>query len=392
MAFALPLTPFFNSLALSFLILMNVWFAISERSKFRPEFLLLAVPIVLQLVTLIYAFDKTDAVAYLIRQSPMLLLPLLVGLNWGKASRYQGRIRNAYYIGLFLSCIISLSMGAVDAISTRDWSAMQYYALADVLSMHPTYYSLYLVTGLGLLLFDKKVDARLWALYGGMWLVTLVFLQSRMALLLVILLILGKVLSGTGRKAIKQLLPILALLVLFLLVFPGVTERGRDLFIESGASEELIGTTDETGVSQRAWLWRNAVERIWEQPIKGYGLRSQRSLFQWQVHKDALAENRSGKYMEAAWYVGSLNLHNQFLQWAYEGGLIILLIIIGSMIALITISWHQRNWNFLLAYFIFICFLCSENLLDRQLGIYFYSFMLTVLLTAETKPNKIEDQ
>ena len=55
-----------------------------------------------------------------------------------------------------------------------------------------------------------------------------------------------------------------------------------------------IGSIEEDGIQQRKWLWTAAWEQYEDQPVFGYGLGSQRNIFQWKVEKSLLESKNLG--------------------------------------------------------------------------------------------------
>jgi O-antigen ligase len=162
-----------------------------------------------------------------------------------------------------------------------------------------------------------------------------------------------------------------------------ITEDMKGL---SKYDEPLIGILEENGVTQRMWLINEALLQIKENPWLGHGLRSQRKLFSWKIHKKGLAEQQSFTYREAAWKVSKLNLHNQYLQVFYEGGIFGLVLFIFPLAIILYLAFKKKNGSFLIPYIIFLLILITENLLDRQMGIYYFAVFLPLLYLAKEKP------
>ena len=138
-----------------------------------------------------------------------------------------------------------------------------------------------------------------------------------------------------------------------------------------------IGTMEEDGVQQRKWLWITAFGQVIEKPFFGYGLGAQRNIFRWKVEKGLLmSTNIERPYEDAAKEIAKLNLHNQYLQLWYETGLFGLLAFLFAMGWILFSIKDVWSTGFGLVLLMFLCFLFTENLLDRQIGIYFYSFVL----------------
>ena len=119
-----------------------------------------------------------------------------------------------------------------------------------------------------------------------------------------------------------------------------------------------------------------AWEQIQERVVFGYGLKSQQDIFKWKVHKEILKNNSDVPYKKAALEVAQLNLHNQYMQLLYESGIVGLILFVFGSVLIIYHGIRKKNTLFLLIYGSFLIFLFTENLLDRQMGLYFYSFLI----------------
>ena len=176
----------------------------------------------------------------------------------------------------------------------------------------------------------------------------------------------------------SSFLVILSLIVLFLI--PASFKKAKQIFPETEDYSVLIGTNAEDGITQRVWLWGTAIDHVKERPVLGFGLKSQQALFKWKVHKQILETENDPAYDKAALQVAGLNLHNQYLQIFYEAGIMGLSIFLLSIVLAFRVAIRLKNKLFIFIYATFLVFLFTENLMDRQMGIYFYSFMMPFFL------------
>ena len=136
------------------------------------------------------------------------------------------------------------------------------------------------------------------------------------------------------------------------------------------------GNSEENGVSQRIWLWRTALNETKKKPIFGYGLRSQRTLFFKMVHKTTLEKNLNFRVRESMLENAKKNLHSQYLQWFFDLGFFGTTIILFGLIYLPLAIKNSSKVEFILLYCLFIVIMITENLMDRQAGILFWSVCL----------------
>ena len=84
-------------------------------------------------------------------------------------------------------------------------------------------------------------------------------------------------------------------------------------------------------------------------------------------------------YSIATKEIASKNLHNQYVQTIYELGFVGGFVYLISIVVLLWKGYKNKKSDFLLVFGFFLLFLITENLLERQLGIYFYAFIVTLL-------------
>jgi len=337
------------------------------------------VPYLLFLASFPYAFDSLDAGKYLIRTSIILVLPILIALGAPEAGRFKNQVISFYIYGLLISCVLTIVFGLFYFLQDWDIGRLQYYDLAEYMHLHPSYYSLYLLVGLALLLNTDVIKYKYKVLAFVLFTLMIVLLQSRMAYGILILLFLLRLKDLEKIKSYFWVTGVSIALAALIFVVPDSYKRIKETLIPSVAHSDLIGNELENGVTQRLWLWQNAIRQVSERPIFGYGLRSQKKVYKWKIQKENLSSEHGRSYNLAAMTIGSLNLHNQYLQILYDTGVLGLLIFIGSILLAFRRAVSRRNKLFILVYSIFLMFLFTENLLDRQMGIYFYGFILPIL-------------
>lgn len=370
------LTPFISSLALALFLLGHALFPKDWRSKNLRLALVFGIPYLIYLFSSTYSYNSYEAMKYLIRTLPMVILPFLIAINKGQFSNLKEFVILFYIYGLFVSCVLSLTIGAYFYSNTGDVQAFLYYDIAEYLSLHPTYYSLYLIVGIVLLLFSTIRIRGLKIIAFILFTLTIVLLQTRIAYVVLGLLLIVKIFNSPLKQRLYLLGVLGSLMIIILLIIPSSFKQSKQIFPETSDYSILIGTDDENGITQRIWLWKTAWEQIQERVIFGYGLKSQQDIFKWKVHKEILKNNSDVPYKKAALEVAQLNLHNQYMQILYESGIVGLILFVFASVLIIYHGFRQKNTLFLLIYSSFLIFLFTENLLDRQMGLYFYSFLI----------------
>lgn len=388
MAFCITSFPGVASIGLILFVISQLWGWFSDRKKPR---LLLILPFVLIFLPyvfgLVYSPDINYGVEVILKVSALIIIPFTMSLRKTFPKDTVENTKKIYVLGVSLSCLISLGIANLSYFLNGDTSVFTYYDLAGILHLHPTYLSFYILIAF---LFVPEFSKR--PLKMGFYLifiVTVLLLESRMAYILGLIILIYQIgiLSRRRRSALFLIfLPITLILVFF---FSPLSKRMSQLTVIDYTGNH-VGTTMENGVNQRLWLWVNAIEQIKKQPILGFGLGSQKSVFRWEIQKKLLYNSYDERKTSSAKSLSHFNLHNQYLQYLYEFGLVGLLTFIFGLGLLAYLLYRNRGFLGYIVLSMFCVFLLTENMLDRQMGLYIFSFILSFLLFSH--PRQLYDQ
>lgn len=379
-AFTFGLGTFINSLGLIVFLLSTVFriFFSKEKGLHNYKTLLFSIPFFLYLICYSYAYDSKDASSFVVKSLPILIIPLLLAKAHLSVNLAE-KVKDYFIKGMAVSIVIAIIISGFNFVDNGyEISYLHYYDLAETLSFHPTYYSMYLLTACVFaserhrFSTDKKM-----LLFLILFVFGIVLLQTRAAYLLIFVLFLVRLIRGNNLKYKFSFLFIFIFMLLLGLFMPGNSERLGETFRVNNS--QLIGDIGENGITQRIWLWNEAISHVKEHPFFGHGLRSQRAYFYKRVHKDMLKSKVTHHQMAA--YIGnaSKNLHNQYLQILYESGAFGLVVFFLGIYFIFKSSIIRVSNSFVLVFVFYLVFLITENILDRQHGIYFYSFIFPIL-------------
>lgn len=377
--FSFALTPIFSSLSLILFVLvalMNVHIIYLK----KREFLSIGC---FSFLFILYAFGllTTDflprAWELVKRLSPIFFIPLLIVLTQAYNKINYTKFRISFCLGIFLSCLISLGYGLFRFIRYDDLKYLFYFDFTSLFHLHPTYYALYIITAMWFVN-ECRIKVQFKVLAHGIFFCCLVLLQSKIGIILFILFLLYSI-SINHRKGKKALLIFGILSISLLVAFAFINKESRinELFKTRNSFD--IGTNNEDGISQRFWLWHTAIEHLGEKPLTGFGLGSKENLFSWKVQKDVLESDYISAHEKAIKKISQLNLHNNYMQIAYEFGLVGFMLFITSIILVFKITRSTHNFSFIAIYTFFLIILVVEVALNRQMGIYFYAYILGML-------------
>ncbi len=379
-SFSFSLTPFFSSLLLSCFVLLGV-FHIQKTNAFFWNYKKVILYFSLFLMYLFYMFIPPffeRGITLVYRILPILILPNIIYFSSLQEKMNYKVFKRCYVLGIITSISISLIGGTYNSIAHDNIQHLFYYKLCSVLHLHPTYYSLYIITALHFIRLDESKLVKEYK--NGIIVLFLIFiflLQTKIAVIYLIIyyIIISPKLNKKDIISRKHFVFLIAFVVILSLRLD--YNRFYDFF-KSRATVE-IGNQLEDGVSQRLWLWKEAISQIKERPWFGQGLGSQDTIFKWNVEKKLLSSQDSYSYVIASKNISKLNLHNQYLQIFYELGIVGGVFFLLSITFILAKAMKTNQQDFLYIYILFLFFMLTENLLERQMGVYFYAFILSCL-------------
>jgi len=373
-AFSFTLTPFFSSMALllfSIASLFHIKAKNYDNQKLKIIFLL-SFLFIMYLAGYYFSPNKDMALKLLIRLSPTFFIPLLIIGTDLLTDLNLSKFINSFVIGVLTSMVLTLIYLSYTYI-TCGTVKLFYADLSSFLHIHPTYYSLFILTAIILMLiYPTKIIAS----YKLILLITFTTFILLLQTKIIIITMFGIYLSLLFNKKISvKISATLMSLVICSVVF-GVF-IGNSRFKQVTDNLEM-GTFKENGISQRVWLWKSALEQIKNKPLLGYGLASQKTIYGWTIEKNLLENPNRYSYDTAVKINAKKNLHNQYLTILYEFGIIGFLLFIISTVFLFNQVYKKNRYLSLYLFSSYLIVLSTENLLDRQMGVY-YNFMLYLL-------------
>lgn len=389
-AFSFALTPFFSSLSLALFSLTSLCYIKRQKpAKIRViSVFLFSFLFFLYLMGLFFTAFPSRGLDLTIRVSPIIFVPVLIVLSKANENVNYTKFKLAFSLGIFISCLVSLVYGLFRWFRLGDVKFILYFDHAALFGLHPTYYSMYIITAM-IFLSKAKITGIYKVISFSLFSISLLLLQSKIGILLFIILVLyftGVNLKKGHRWFIGLGVVVLVVVMTTSLLFKG--SRINELFKQRDAI--AMGNLEEDGISQRLWLWSTATEHLKERPFFGFGFGSKDKLFEWKVSKDILTNKQEYGYRKAVKVVSSWNLHNNYLQIAYEFGLVGLVFFLLTIF--IIIMYVKTTNTFLIVYTLFLIVLLVEVALNRQMGIYYYSFILGLLLFEPTKIHSKRDE
>jgi O-antigen ligase len=388
LSFCVPFLEILASIAAVIFIIFNLIYAYFHKSEFQIKQLINFLPIYIvffiMLVSLIYSPDLSIALKIIFKSQVIIIFPLVFWLRGSVEKIILDKTLRFYVFGVGTSMALSLLIAFRNYIITADSSVFTYYELSETLSLHPTYFSLFILSGM-ILIVSKLIESKIFnSVFLFISLVLIILLQSRIAIFGLLIVIIYGIISANNRFSLLFFLCFFSLLIFSL----NNTNSLKNRLIEISSFNYIkgdIGSLDENGVNQRSWLWINSFNQIKEAPFLGYGLGSQANYFRWKVEKELLTQDKSLNLKIAESSLSENNLHNQYLQFFYESGVLGFFFFLTGFLILFVYLFRRKQYAQLLILIVFLIFMLTENLLQRQMGIFFYSFIFSLTLSGKQK-------
>ena len=381
---ALPYDFFYSELILiSFGLhtLINVKKSDFKNLVSKPVLVLVSLYL-LNLAAILYSNDKQEGVNLAVRQLAILLFPMLFALSHLNFAKYRMQL-----IVIFgFSCTLTVLYLYFDALKTIFSFNLPLSSLFTVnfinhnfslpVGIHATYLSMYIAFSIIAFLFillNGQPVKHTWIyifacliLFAG-----LIQLSSRavfIAFLIVINLAFPYMLFN-GTKKLHFFFTTLFVSAAVLVFIYNV-----DSFKTRYVSELKTDLTDKVKIIEntepRLARWEAILELIKRSPVIGYGSGPETELLK-------------EKYFEKGLYISYLNefnTHNQYLAMLLKAGIIGLLLFLFILYFGYASAIGNRDL-LLLAFMIIITVVSlSENVLELNKGIFFYSFFFSILL------------
>lgn len=294
--------------------------------------------------------------------------------------RYRSKdirfIFRAFNVGLYVSSM-SLLINAVRRYSiSENTNDLFYVNLSPYI--HPSYLSLYVVTGMVLLLIllKRNIFVNTWQKYivlvGVIYLFLFnIFLLSKIGILAATVFLLYFLITFILRKR-KFGIGLLMLALLFTTFYfsyhksPYIKQRVDEaiLGVVSNAEQDSKGTT---GI--RLQIWSSALKVIQKRPLTGYGTGDVKDVLMTQYLVDGYG----------AAYSKKLNAHNQFFQITIAVGLIGLLVFITALVLMLKNSLVNNNLFATCFVVLTIVYMLPESILENQAGTIFFGLFFSLL-------------
>ena len=334
---------------------------------------------VLSLIGLAWTSQQDYGMNLLIRQLPLLLIPLA----FGKVPEVSGpMLRKSTWVftgSLAVASLLTLVLGWLEFQKTGEYKSLFYHDLSGQIGLSALYLSLFVVMASALLIrqiFESETTRTQLILSGFcllFFLGMLVLLSARASILAWLFLAFFSLIwfwKNPKSRFIKYAIPIVLLIgAAAVFTVPLLRERFQEAInFENRFSLAGFGG----GTSFRLAKWESAWKCIQAAPLFGHGTGDVQFVLDQQYK------------IEGKFQLLDYNAHNQYLQTWLGLGLPGLLLLMASFFTLIRYSKDR----FLALAFSGIWGICifTESMLQTQKGIYFFALFYCLLATVSGSP------
>jgi len=368
--FTLPMFMRLNNIFLGIFILLGIITIIVEHRfqdisnfwKSWPVFLFF----ILAVIGSFYGSELWEGFKYLERYWSFLLVPLVIMGQKDKYGEKRNQIFMALVWGSVATLIICYGNVVYEMVSGSEplhylfrWRHVN-HRFTQIADIHPTYLGVFIVAAIIFLIHHKGNRPNLRHATILFLLIGLFQLASRVALIMILVLV-GYFLLMRIAKYRSQSLLILLGLILCLVVFNkiGSSYLKQRLFTK----EAIVG-------DKRFERWDASYQIFKENPLTGVGFAR-------------IEDMRNQKYIDFGFDEAArndLNAHNQFLELLSRNGAIGGFVYVCSLGFLLLLSMYRRDYLFSLIFFAFILANVTESMLVRIKGIEFFAIFATLFL------------
>lgn len=387
-AFTLPWSIYLNSI--SILLLAVFW--LLEGNFMGKINLLLQRPVIfvytgfffLFVVGLLYTSNLVEGKFNLEKKLSLFALPLLFGTSLSLNGKVKDKILLVFILSCFVASAVCLANAFRQYFVHHDTSFFFHEKLSSALPFHPPYFGMYLAFSVLVLLdfffrSDEKKHIRILFACGVLFFIGfIILLSARTALgfLILYFLIGGTYFFYKRKKIIPWLGSFLMAAVLgFLLIAQSEFLKNRitklfttDLSVVEGGGENEL--------TIRLVKWKCSWEGIMENPLLGTGTGDA---------VDYLVSCYEKKNFWGMYPQYRFNSHNQYLETVLTLGLPGFIFFLACLMLPVYFAFRKKHFLFFsfIALFAFCCL--TESLLERQQGIVFFTFFLSLFYFSEEK-------
>ena len=395
---SLPFDLFYSHIILISFTLHTLIHLDKGRLRSLRSFKLLVLPSVLfvTIIATLYTINLNAAFTEWTLRIPLLLFPVVFLLNGLDLKKYREKLLLAFSLVCTLTVFY---LFAVVLITIRFYhmpmraifsEGFTNHNFAGPINIHATFFSFQLVIALVYLL-SVLIKGRLSRLLKYIYIISCLILVGGMVQLssksiLVILFAVGNVvLPWYLLKGRQRRLYMLTGLVITVIGITGILSIStfRDRYVTLLKQDLSTDKTIPRNSDSRLERWRVAAARIKDKPLLGYGSGSEIGLLKDDFYDAKMYSS----------FLKGLNSHNQYLSFLLKSGIWGLTIYLLTLVYGFKTAFKRKDVLFISFMLVIAVVSVTENILDVDKGVMFYSFFFSFFMFS-TSDNEtiIEEQ
>lgn len=346
--------------------------------------------LIIQLISLFYCDNLLEAFSILKKRIPLLAIPLIVYFNY-KILNFK-LITTLFKFSLFIVCVFTLinSMYSIYLNNETLVVFLKFYVRYFYVSflpyyIHPTYFGLFLCIAIGITLDSlfKKQNKIISIILMIIFLLNIYLVSSQMCTLISIVLIVFAILWRVKSFISSRFLKIsIAIVVVIFFIFKNkgkvISQEVVEYFGITNKSNIIYRVSHffESGDITREKNWNSAYSVINDNFLFGVGLG------------DGVTEMQTYREVDSWIYDSKLNAHNQYLEefvsTGFVGEFFFLLFIFSTF-------WYIKDKFLSTSFLLILVFIMiTESILNRQIGVILFSFLISLIIFDKVMKNEIE--
>ncbi len=350
-----------------------------QKLKNKNVFILSALYFV-SLICSLYTTNSDEALFDLTKELGILLFPLIFAITALDIAKYKNQLLTAFSV----TCILTVVFLYIKALQI-----IHYYHLplsflfsdnflnhhfSEPIELHATYFSMYISMALIFLLqmFVKENSSyKKFVLLAGSFILIAALIQLASRSVFMAMGIVACAFPFFISRAKTRIGFIIAAIIILI---GSVLFIEKNIFLKQRYVTDLKQDLDVIASDEgRLVRWQAIQEIIFKKPFTGYGTGSEKQILK-------------AKYLEKKLYNAYLlgmNTHNQYLGYILRAGIIGLLVYLFTLWFGFYRAIKNRDILFLGFMIIVAIVSVSENILDVNKGIFFYSFFFSFFLFSQ---------
>ena len=361
------------------------------KTVFSKEVCILTSIYILGAVCIVYSPDKPEGINIAGKQLAILIMPVIFALTSLDLEKYQLHLCKFFAF----TCTVTIIYLYADALRVILYFHLPLSSLFSLIFMnhnfclpidiHATYMSLYVAFAIIIfaycLSFEKKAGIKYFYI-ACICILSIGLLQlSSRAVFIALLLVINiafPLLLFKGKKRVRFSVISLSLSLALFFVISNIDAFKVRYFNE--LKKDLVNKAELVEINEpRMARWELIMGLVKRSPVIGYGTGAEK-----QMLKEKYFENRL--YSS---YINEFNTHSEYLSLLLKMGIIGLALFLYTLFTGFASAWKKRDLLFF-GFLILISIVgVSENVLDLNKGIFFYSFFFSLFLLRDKIKNRL---